>query len=970
MASSLRLLVQGPDGAPEVLLFHGDAVVIGRRGAGVSGIDLALGDPAVSRRHARISRSGRGLMIEDLGSLGGTWCGERRLGRRRRLADGEVVRIGEFQITARLIAEGPAPRRPPTATSDARAPSSEPPRVDVEPAVEERVEPRPSAPGWRRQVLVASAAILVAVLGGVALAGEADVAPPEHAPPPIRCREGERRHLEAWVSEAGAGPLRAAAGLGWAARRGCEPAAIEGALHRGLALAGSEVVATMDAPIRRLAAAGRGPRVVVQRGGERVRIDLDGPERGPWTLPGGRERRWAESGDGRIGASLAGPEEVDVVDLEAPEPKAARLRLEIAARALVVAPDGRSLAALSGAEIEIWRDEDGEGGEGGGWRRQEGGALARPPASGDVLALGLGGLISAREGSLWWQRPGVAARPLGVGIVAWSLSAGGDALITADATGALRRWAWARGRLRGAPLARLGEAPRGLCLLAGERAALLLGDRVAFVELGRRWRPGEALIRSDALAGEAVDRLLCDPVGATLVAVGERTGLLWQRPGEAAARRLRWAGGPSPALALVDDALIEGDARGRLWRWPVAGAGFDSAVIAGSGEGVGPRSAGGGWSALASDGAIRFTRPRPGGARASERAAVAIGGEIDALAIDPAGGRWLAAGRHEVFVGALPSGPMDMSEGFKRTAIGHRARGRALAASAVVAHGLDGPPLAVGFLDAGALAYAVDAVGGVVLWPSEALAGAGAPLRAWTGERQVSRVAAAELGSTLAIAERGGTIRVIRVDAGERVFAEHEGGVVALAVDPSGRWVASGGDDRRVLLARSDGGQSTTLRLDEVARALTFVGADGWMAYGTDRGVIAVLRPGARDARVIGRHGRSAPLALVADGDRRLISVGIDGSIWLWSLDPGDTPALRGRAPLARGGGEALAGIVHDAGARRIDRVARDGGVEALFVEPEALIAAACRVDGDGSEIVAEAGIPVPSAVFDSLCVR
>ncbi len=66
--------------------------VVGR-GAG----DLAIDDPGVSRRHALIERAADGYFLVDLGSTNGVeYQGERV--QRRRIADGDRVRIGDHEI--------------------------------------------------------------------------------------------------------------------------------------------------------------------------------------------------------------------------------------------------------------------------------------------------------------------------------------------------------------------------------------------------------------------------------------------------------------------------------------------------------------------------------------------------------------------------------------------------------------------------------------------------------------------------------------------------------------------------------------------------------------------------------------------------------------------------------------------------------------------------------------------------------
>ena len=61
--------------------------------------DLALtGDEYASSRHARIEPRRDGIWIHDLGSTNGTYVNGIRIDRPRRLAPGDVVRVGETDL--------------------------------------------------------------------------------------------------------------------------------------------------------------------------------------------------------------------------------------------------------------------------------------------------------------------------------------------------------------------------------------------------------------------------------------------------------------------------------------------------------------------------------------------------------------------------------------------------------------------------------------------------------------------------------------------------------------------------------------------------------------------------------------------------------------------------------------------------------------------------------------------------------
>jgi len=71
------------------------AVTVGRG----SNNDLPLPDDEfASARHARIEPRRDGVYVEDIGSTNGTFVNGIRLARERRLADGDIVRVGETDL--------------------------------------------------------------------------------------------------------------------------------------------------------------------------------------------------------------------------------------------------------------------------------------------------------------------------------------------------------------------------------------------------------------------------------------------------------------------------------------------------------------------------------------------------------------------------------------------------------------------------------------------------------------------------------------------------------------------------------------------------------------------------------------------------------------------------------------------------------------------------------------------------------
>jgi hypothetical protein len=79
----------------EVLELDSRALTVGRSGSN----DVALGgDEFASAKHARIEPRRDGVWVHDLGSTNGTFVNGVPIERSRRLAPGDVVRIGETEL--------------------------------------------------------------------------------------------------------------------------------------------------------------------------------------------------------------------------------------------------------------------------------------------------------------------------------------------------------------------------------------------------------------------------------------------------------------------------------------------------------------------------------------------------------------------------------------------------------------------------------------------------------------------------------------------------------------------------------------------------------------------------------------------------------------------------------------------------------------------------------------------------------
>ncbi len=90
-----RLLVERAAGHEGGVAYDlSDGVMLGR-----GDVEIKLEDPFASSRHARISRQGHVLVIEDLGSTNGTYLNEEPLNGPQPLHDGDRVRIGDSEFT-------------------------------------------------------------------------------------------------------------------------------------------------------------------------------------------------------------------------------------------------------------------------------------------------------------------------------------------------------------------------------------------------------------------------------------------------------------------------------------------------------------------------------------------------------------------------------------------------------------------------------------------------------------------------------------------------------------------------------------------------------------------------------------------------------------------------------------------------------------------------------------------------------
>jgi hypothetical protein len=90
-----RLLVERAPGHESGVAYDlGSGATLGR-----GDVEIRLEDPFASTRHARISRQGHVLVIEDLGSTNGTYLNEEPLNGPQPLHPGDRIRVGDSEFT-------------------------------------------------------------------------------------------------------------------------------------------------------------------------------------------------------------------------------------------------------------------------------------------------------------------------------------------------------------------------------------------------------------------------------------------------------------------------------------------------------------------------------------------------------------------------------------------------------------------------------------------------------------------------------------------------------------------------------------------------------------------------------------------------------------------------------------------------------------------------------------------------------
>jgi pSer/pThr/pTyr-binding forkhead associated (FHA) protein len=93
-AGTALLLVQRGSTSGARFLLDAEVTTVGRH----PGNDIFLDDVTVSRKHAQFLRTPDGFAVKDVGSLNGTYVGNKRIDGERGLHTGDEVQVGKFRF--------------------------------------------------------------------------------------------------------------------------------------------------------------------------------------------------------------------------------------------------------------------------------------------------------------------------------------------------------------------------------------------------------------------------------------------------------------------------------------------------------------------------------------------------------------------------------------------------------------------------------------------------------------------------------------------------------------------------------------------------------------------------------------------------------------------------------------------------------------------------------------------------------
>ncbi len=145
MTDSSRLVMSKGPQPDRTFVLDQDLLTLGRD----PGSDIAINDPQVSRQHARITRQGGLMVIEDLGSTNGTFVNGMRLTGPHTLVNGDVIGLGDA-VTLTYYGVGIATTEPlagqPTVSSAPPSYGPPPPTFEPVPPPAHTAAPLPAAP--------------------------------------------------------------------------------------------------------------------------------------------------------------------------------------------------------------------------------------------------------------------------------------------------------------------------------------------------------------------------------------------------------------------------------------------------------------------------------------------------------------------------------------------------------------------------------------------------------------------------------------------------------------------------------------------------------------------------------------------------------------------------------------------------------------------------------------------------------
>ncbi|HUX75242.1 MAG TPA: FHA domain-containing protein [Anaerolineae bacterium] len=146
MTDDSRLVMREGPQPGQTFVLDQDSLTLGRD----PGNEIMIGDPQVSRQHARITRQGGLTVIEDAGSTNGTFVNGLRLAGPHTLTDGDVISLGDAVTlsyhSADIAMTEPLGRQPTVSTAPPSYEPPPPPPPSYEPSPTYMPTPPLSAP--------------------------------------------------------------------------------------------------------------------------------------------------------------------------------------------------------------------------------------------------------------------------------------------------------------------------------------------------------------------------------------------------------------------------------------------------------------------------------------------------------------------------------------------------------------------------------------------------------------------------------------------------------------------------------------------------------------------------------------------------------------------------------------------------------------------------------------------------------